>query len=124
MRKLFILDSGIHLAWGLLFLLLPTTCGAALGLSMGSAAIALSRSLGALQIGTAALSWWFRDEGYTPARHAVFKAQSVAWGLSFLVGLQCALSGLWSIMGRANTLLMLAGTLAWGYLAWLRPEGP
>jgi hypothetical protein len=124
MRRLFILDSAIHLAWGLLFVLLPTTFGTALGLNMDAAAIALSRCLGALHIGIAALSWWFRDEDFTPARHAVFKAQSVGWGLSFLMSLQCMLSGLWSVMGKANTLLMLAGTLAWGYLAWFKPEGP
>lgn len=124
MSMLFTLNAVVYLAWGFLFMLLPGFFCSGLGMSVSTGVLALARLLGATQIGTAFLSWWIREEEYSPARNAVLKMQSVAWGLTALVGLHCTLGGIWNIWGRINVLVLVAGTLLWGYLAWLRPEGP
>jgi hypothetical protein len=124
MSMLFTLNAAVYLAWGLLFMLLPGFFCSGLGMSVNTGVLAVARLLGAAQIGTALLSWWVREEEYSPTRTAVFKTQSVAWGLTAVVGLHCALSGIWNLWGRINVLVLVAGTLVWGYLAWLRPEGP
>jgi len=124
MSMLFTLNAVIYLTWGLLFLLLPGFFCSRLGMSVNAGVLALARLLGATQIGTALLSWWIREEDYSPTRTAVLRMQSVAWGLTALVGLHCALTDIWNMWGRINMLVLVAGTLVWSYLAWLRPEGP
>jgi hypothetical protein len=117
LRRLFSINVGLALLFGLSCALVPRQVCAAYGLTADSAAVWTSRLLGGSLLGFATLMWFGWRSASVEARRAIALALLVQDSVGLLASLAIQLSGQMALVGWSN--IVLYGLLAAGYAYFL-----
>ncbi len=122
LKTLFVFSAIVTLAFGILFIIIPTQLYSWYGISSGMALNYMGGLFGAALIAIGLISWLARGVSASDARKAIVLSFFIADLIGFIIALIAQLNNVVNSLGWLTVALYFLFTLGFGYFSFSKPK--